>query len=584
MRNSALVLFAVMGLVWGQAHAQEAELSAEIDMGELPNHWTASEPVADDAPPVDQDLLNAGASEPHRWLHYGGNYRNFRHSPITDLNPESVPNLEVAWAFPTGTTGQFETSVVVYGGVMYVTSSYNRLFALDAATGQLLWRYDHQQPDDLRVCCGPVNRGVAIAGDIVMMATLDAHLLAFDRRTGEILWNTEIVDHAGGFATTAAPLVIDNLAIIGIAGGEYGVRGFLDAYDVKTGERAWRHYTVPAEGEPGAETWAGDSYKTGGAPAWTTGAYDRETDTLYWTTGNPAPDWNGDLREGDNLFSNSILAIDPKSGTRKWHFQFTPHDVWDYDGNTQIFLVDIEHDGKPVKAIVQANRNGFFYILDRTNGAFLKAAQYVEQLNWAKGVDDEGRPIVDPAATPREEPTMRVCPSNLGGMNGAWTGAYNPNTGLVYAPSIEACQLYVKGIVAFVKGIPFLGGMPRPVDVEEGKAYGLLNAIDAATGEVKWRYRDPNPMMAGALSTEGGVVFTSNLSGEALAFDAATGDELWRFRMGGAGRGQPVAYKAAGKSYVAIPSGGWATMNALSGGPINIPEGGHLFVFAVDDE
>ncbi len=556
------------------------ELSAELKVGDVPTHWPAETPIDNGAGPVTSDMLEKASAARDQWLHYSGDYRGFRHSPLEDLNPENAKKLQVEWSFPTGTTGQFEVSPVVHDGVMFMTTSYNRLMALDAKDGTLLWRYDHVQPKNLRLCCGPVNRGVAIAGDKVLMGTLDARLLAFNRKTGEILWDTEVIAYTDGYNLTSAPLIVGDLAITGIAGGEYGTRGFIDAYDVNSGERVWRHYTVPAEGEPGVESWAGDSYKRGGAPAWTTGAYDPETDTLFWTTGNPAPDWDGTVREGDNLYSDSLLALDPKTGTRKWYFQYTPHDVWDYDGNTHIFLVDVDVDGKPVKAVAQANRNGYFYLVDRTSGKFIHANAYVEQVNWAT-IDENGRPVVDPSKMPAEEPTERVCPSNMGGMNGAWTGAFNPDLGLVYVSSVESCQHYQVGISGFVKGMPYLGGMPIAIDVEAGKAYGHMTAIEAATGEVKWRYLDRNPMMAGALSTAGGVVFTGNQEGYALALDAKSGELLWNFRMGGVVRSQPIAYEIDGESYVAIGSGGWSTLRLLSGGPTNIPDGGHLFVFKV---
>ena len=549
----------------------------------LPTHWTSDGDIGQGGDPVAAADLLAAPANPEQWLLYGGDYANLRHSPITDINPGNVGQLQVAWAFPTGTTEQFEVSPTIYDGIMYVTSSMNRLFALDPATGELHWRYDHQQQrDDLRLCCGIVNRGAAISGDLVLMATLDAKLIALHRLTGEIQWEATLADPTEGFSATSMPLIVKDLAIIGIAGGEYGVRGFFDAYDVATGERRWRHYTVPAAGEEGVETWAGDSYKTGGAPAWTSGAYDPETDVLYWTTGNPAPDWNGDLRAGDNLYSNSLLAVDPDTGERLWHFQFTPHDVWDYDGNTQIFLVDVERDGQTIPAIVQANRNGFFYILDRADGRFIDGAQYVEELNWAT-LDENGRPVVDPRANPVEEPDFRVCPSNLGGMNGAWTGALNPDLGLAYIPVVESCQLYQKGIVAFAKGQPFMGGAPIPLDVQNGTAHGHLSAIDIHTGEVRWRYMDDDPMMGGTLSLAGGVVFTGNQEGFALALDAATGEVLWKFRMGGGMRSQPVAYRAGDKTYVAIGSGNFTTFVAFAGGNTAIPEGGHLFVFALPD-
>lgn len=540
------------------------------------NHWINEEPIGSGAGPVDQAMLEAGLEDPTRWLLYGGNYANYRHSPITELTPEAVPDLRVAWTFPTGTDGQFEASPVIYDGIMYVSSSHNRLFALDAVTGEVYWRYDHRQPGDLRVCCGPVNRGVAIAGDAVLMATLDARLLAFNRLSGEILWDVEIIDYRDGYAATSAPLVVGDLAVIGVAGGEYGIRGFFDAYEVQTGRLVWRHYTVPTEGEPGVETWAGESFRTGGSPTWTTGAYDAASNTLFWTTGNPAPDWNGDERAGDNLYSNSVIAVDPSTGERKWYFQFTPHDVWDFDGNTQVFLVDLERDGVPIKALVQANRNGYFYVLDRTDGRFIAASPYVE-VNWAT-IDADGRPVVHPQASPVEDPDFRVCPNHLGGMNGAWTGAFNPNLGLAYIPAVESCELFRKGIVAFTRGEIFLGGGPRNIDVRAGRAFGQLSAIDVATGEVRWRYDDPHPMMGGALSTEGGVVFTGNQSGFALALDSRTGEVVWRFRLGAGVRSQPVAYKIDGRVFFAIGSGN-GTFVASTGAPTILPEGGHLHVF-----
>ncbi len=562
----------------------EAQTMLELidDLVPLPTHWIAAEPVGEASGPVDDAMLRDPFADSSRWLHYAGDYRGARHSPIESLNPESVGRLQVAWSFPTGTQQQFEVSPVVYAGVMYVASSYNRLFALDARTGELLWRYDHPQPPELRACCGPVSRGVAIVGDSVLMATLDARLLAFDRRTGEILWNTEIIDYTRGYSATSVPLIVGERAIVGVAGGEFGIRGFFDAYDVTTGERLWRHYTIPAAGEPGVETWEGTSYETGGAPTWTQGAYDVETDTLFWTTGNPAPDFNGDLRGGDNLFSNALLAVDPATGERKWHFQFTPHDVWDLDGNTQLFLVDVEFEGQRVPAIAQANRNGYFYLLDRRDGRFLRATQYVEQMNWAT-IGPDGRPRINPEAWPQDEPTYRVCPGNMGGMNGAWTGSFDPKRGLAFIPVIEACQYFAKGLAIFSEGLPFLAGTPDTIDAAAGKAYGHVSAIDVRTGEIRWRARDRYPMMAGVVSTAGGVVFTGNLEGEALALDSSTGELLWSFRMGGGVRSQPIVFELDGRPYMALGSGSWATSDAFLAGLDKIPEGGHLFVFTLPE-
>jgi alcohol dehydrogenase (cytochrome c) len=581
LKKTCFTLGLAAALAFLPVAAQAAdEAPAEIQLPAGPSHWKAPTPVGTSVGPVTDAMHRSAGSATDTWIQYGGNYGNFRHSPLATLTPESVKNLQVQWTLPTGTVGQFEASPVVYGGVMYVTSSYNRLFALDARTGEILWRYDHQNGGNLRLCCGPANRGVGISGDVVMMGTLDAHFIGFDRKTGEILWNVEVADYKKGFSITSAPLIVGDLAVIGVAGGEYGVRGFFDAYNVKTGERAWRRYTVPAKGEPGTETWAGTSYERGGAPAWTYGAYDPDTDTLFWTTGNPSPDWDGDSRAGDNLYSDSVLAIDPKTGKMKWYFQFTPHDVWDYDGNTQLFLIDARFQDRDRKLLVQANRNGYLYVLDRTNGKFLRATQYLEQLNWAT-IDSKGRPVVNPQALPSEDATHRSCPGNLGGMNGAYTGAYNPSLGLLYIPSSEACQVYMKGITAYKEGLPYLGGLPDGVDATSGKSYGNMAAIDVLTGEVKWRQRDDLPMMSGTLSTAGGVVFSGNLEGEILAYNAATGEIVWRFRANGGLRSQPIAYEVDGRTYVAIPTGSFASMDAFISGSNRTPEGGTLLVFAL---
>ncbi len=565
----------------GEPGTIDSESEVAIEAGEAGpasgrTHWTNDQPIGLGMAGVNAAMLESGLDDPTKWLHYGGNYSNYRHSPIEELTPEAVPNLKVAWSFPTGTNRQFEVSPIVYDGLMYISSSYNRLFALDAATGEVYWRYDHQQPDDLLICCGPVNRGVAIAGDAILMATLDARLIAFHRLSGEILWDTAIIDYREGYAATGAPLIVGDKAIIGIAGGEFGIRGFFDAYDVATGERVWRHYTVPAAGEPGVETWEGESYLTGGAPTWNAGAYDPETHTLFWTTGNPAPDWNGDEREGDNLYSDAVIAVDPDTGERKWYFQFTPHDVWDFDGNTQIFLVDMIRNEQEVKALVQPNRNGYFYILDRTDGSFISATQYV-QANWAT-IGEDGRPSVNPEAMPEANPSARICPGHLGGLNGAWTAALNPGLGLAFVPAVESCELYRKGITAFVPGQVFLGGYFELADVEDGRSFGVLAAIDIVTGETRWRYQDPVPLMAGAVSTEGGVVITGNQLGFALAFNSETGEEVWRHRLGSGVRSQPIAYEADGRIFVAIGAGN-GTMLESTGAPDIFPEGGQLFVF-----
>ena len=558
----------------------KGDAAAEAPPGEL---IPPANPVGSSVGPVTDEMLRSTHKD--KWLQFGGSYDNSRHSPITSLTPATAKKLKVAWAIPTPKKGTFQTSPIVYGGVMYVTTPYSGLMALDAETGNQLWRYDHNiDQTTTTFCCGPANRGVAIRGDSLIMGTLDAKLMAFDRKTGAILWTSKVHDDPvnQGYSITAAPLVVGDMVFTGIGGGEFGIRGYIDGYDVNSGERKWRFYTVPQAGDEETNTWSGDSYKTGGAPTWTTGNYDPETDTLFWTTGNPSPDWNGDQRKGDNLYSDSVLALDPKTGKKKWHYQFTPHDVWDYDGNSHFFLVDVKIGGKPVKALVQPNRNGFFYIIDRTTGKFIKATKYLEEVNWAKGIDKRGRPIVVSKKKPAEGQTERTCPGGLGGTNGAVSAAYNPNTGLVYAPATESCWKFGKGDPGTLIAGMRLGGFPEAIDIVEGKAHGHLTAIDAATGEIAWRYNDPEPMMAGVLSTQGGVVFTSNHSGKALALNAKTGEELWSFSMGAVARTQPIAYEINGKPYVFMGTGSFGLIDSLTGGRQDLPEGGHVFVFTVE--
>jgi alcohol dehydrogenase (cytochrome c) len=461
--------------------------------------------AAEKPAPITVDHLAQGTSDPSKWLHYGGNYANWRYSPLTDINRDNVGKLKPAWIFQTGIPGQFETSPVVADGMMFITAAYNNVFALDAVSGEMRWHYEHGMPSDIAICCGPTNRGVAILGDLLYMATLDARLIALDRATGEVVWNSEIAKYTDGYSATAAPLVVENKVIVGVAGGEYGVRGFLDAYDAATGKRLWRRYTVPAEGEPGTETWAGDSYKTGGGPPWNTGTYDAAARVLYWSTGNPSPDWNGDSREGDNLYTNSMLALDPDTGDMKWHFQYTPHDVWDYDGNTGAFLIDVDHAGQTVRTITQPNRNGFLYVLDAANGKFLRGAQYTVTLNWAKGLDANGRAILDPKYLPMPGGNPEyICPGNVGGQNGSYTAAYSPDTKLIYVPVVESCGKMEKQEAVFVNGTPFWGGGPGVMQAEDGSAFGTLSALEPATGKIKWVYKDQWPMVGGTLTTAGG--------------------------------------------------------------------------------
>ena len=532
--------------------------------------------------PVTQERLLKGTDEVSSWLMYGGNYQNWRFSPLKDVNRQNAKKLQAAWIFQTGIPGQLEAAPIVADGVMYLVASFNHVYALDAVTGEPLWKYDHPLPDDLRICCGPTNRGVAIADDKVFLGTLDARMVALDRKTGAVAWNVKMDEYNVGYSSTAAPLVIKDKVIIGIAGGEYGARGFIDAYDIKSGERKWRRYTIPAAGEKGVETWEGDSWKTGGGPAWVTGSYDPDQNLLYWATGNPSPDWNGDSREGDNLYTNSVLALDPDNGDLKWYFQFTPHDVWDYDATNGLFLLDVERSGQKVKALAQPNRNGFLYVLDRTSGKYLHSGVYVDQLNWATGLDETGRPKVDPKYLPQSGGNPEfICPGNVGGQNGSYTAAYSPSTKYMYVPVIESCGKMEKGTSIFIQGIPFWGGGPGVMQGDDQSSYGHLSAIDPTTGAIKWRYKDEYPLVGGTLATAGGLVFTGNQTGYALAFDDTTGELLWQFQTGSTVRGQPVTYKIGGRQFVAVPSGGGGLAVSLVGENPLGTKGSAVTVFAL---
>ncbi len=534
--------------------------------------------------PVSDERLNRGTDDTSAWLMYGGNFENWRYSPLTIVNRDNVNKLQAAWMFQTGIPGQLEAAPIVADGILYLTASYNNLYALDAVTGAVLWHHEHQMPSDLVICCGPTNRGVAIADDKVYMATLDARLLALDRATGKVVWNIVIDDYKNGYSATAAPFVVKDLVMVGIAGGEYGARGFVDGYDRTTGERRWRRYTVPTAGEPGVETWAGDSWKTGGGSSWVTGSYDPKRDLLYWPIGNPSPDWNGDSRAGDNLYTNSALALDPDNGEMKWFFQYTPHDVWDYDATNGLIIIDTKHDGADVRALVQPNRNGYLYVLDAETGKFLSGTPYVDRINWSKGLDESGRAMVDEKYVPMEGGNPEyICPGNVGGNNGSFTYAYSAATKLMYVPTIESCGKMEKAVTVFVNGTPFWGGGPGVMQGEDGSSYGHLSAIDPASGKIVWRYLDEYPLVGGAMTTAGGLVFTGNQEGYALAFDDTSGEVLWKFQTGSAMRSQPTTYAIEGRQYVAIGSGGGGLAVTLVGEPPTRTLGSTLVVFALPE-
>jgi alcohol dehydrogenase (cytochrome c) len=500
---------------------------------------------------VTAERIGASKSEPGNWLTYSGNYEGHRYSPLDQVNLSNVAKLKLAWIYQVRRTDKFETTPIVVNGRMYITEPPSNVTALDTRTGRPIWQYRRTYPEDTRLCCGQVNRGVAVLGDLVYVGTVDGHLLALDAGTGQVRWDTLVADHRAGYSLTAAPLAVKDKIIMGMAGGEYGVRGFLDAYDAKTGKRVWRFWTIPGPGEPGNETWAGESWKMGAAATWVTGTYDAETNTLFWGTGNPGPDWNGDVRLGDNLYSDSVVAVDADTGKLKWYFQFTPHDVHDWDATEVPVLAEATVRGERKKLVLFANRNAFYYALDRATGKFLSGRAFARQ-TWAKGLDDSGRPMRAPGTFPTAE-GVTVWPSVAGATN--WfSPTYSPQTGLFYVAAKDGASVYFKGAADFQPGSQYNGGGFRNV-TGPGASSGAIRALAPDTGELKWEFPLFSPPWSGLLSTAGGLVFGSTAEGDFLALDARTGKLAWRFQGGGPSYSNPMSYLSEGKQYVAVAIG-----------------------------
>ena len=499
---------------------------------------------------VGYERIRDADKEPRNWLTYSGNLLGHRHSPLDQISAENVGQLKVNWVYQVTSPEPIDASPIVADGVMYVSESPNRVTALDTRTGRPFWKYEHYLPPDLRLCCGRRNRGVAILEDTVYFGTLDAQLIALDAKTGHVRWKSKIEDYQTGYSVTAAPLAIDGKVIVGIAGGEMGIRGFLDAYDAVTGKRLWRLYTIPAAGEPGNETWAGDSWKTGGAPTWVTGSYDPDLNLIYWGTGNPGPDWNGDARAGDNLYSDSLLAIDADTGKMRWYFQFTPHDVHDWDSTHVPVLFEGTVYGKKRKLVAVANRNAYYYVLDRETGKFLVGTQYAKQ-TWSSGLDDNGRPIRIPGKFPSPGGTL-VYPS-LNGATVWFSPSYDPGKDLFYVAVREVGSIYYKLEAEYSPGKPFMGGGEK--GIPGGEAWGAIRALDAPTGKLRWEFKLQTPPWAGVLSTAGGLVFSGTNEGSFFALDAASGKPLWRFETGAQVRGNPISYSDERRQHIAVASG-----------------------------
>jgi alcohol dehydrogenase (cytochrome c) len=499
---------------------------------------------------VSESRLAAASREPQNWLTYSGTYNGWRYSSLGQIDTSNVDHLAVQWVFQTDGQGKFETTPLVIDGVMYITAQDDRGYAVDARTGRVIWIYRRTLPDKMRICCGHVNRGFAAAGNKVFMATLDAHVVALDSKTGNVVWDVESEDYRKGYSFTLAPLVVKNKVVVGVSGGEYGVRGYIEAYDVETGRRAWRFYTVPAPGEPGNDTWSGESWKTGGAPAWVTGSYDPELNMVYWGTGNPAPSNYGGDRKGDNLYSNSLVALDADTGKLKWYFQFTPFDLHDWDATEVPLLIDVELGGKKRKVLVQANRNGFFYALDRVDGTFLFATP-LTRINWAKGIGPDGKPI--PIEGGEEGPEGKyVCPGAIGATN--WMApSYSPKSGLFYVAVRDQCDHFTSASQPYQEGHVYIGSSYVPASGEKDR--GALRALDPRTGEMKWEFKYYSAPWGGAMSTAGGLVFAGDMEGNFGAFDAQNGKNLWHLQTGSAIWTSPMSYAVDGKQMVVIASG-----------------------------
>jgi alcohol dehydrogenase (cytochrome c) len=499
---------------------------------------------------VPYERIAAPASEPGSWLTYSGNYSGHRYSPLKQIDASNASRLKPVWMYQTNDLNQFEVTPIVADGVMYVSEPPSNAAALDLKTGRPLWIYRRALPSDVRACCGQVNRGLAILGDTVYLGTLDAHLLALDAKTGHVQWDATVADYKTGYSITVAPLAVKDKILVGVAGGEYGVRGLLDAYDAKTGARAWRFWTVPGPGEPGHETWRGDSWKTGSATTWVTGSYDPALNLVYWGTGNPGPDYDGDVRRGDDLYADSVVALDASTGKLKWHFQFTPHDTHDWDSTHTPVLFDATFRGAPRKLMMVANRNGFFYVLDRQTGEFLAGKPYAKQ-TWAKGLDDRGRPVLVPEMEPKPEGSA-VYPGVHGGTN--WfSPSYSPETGWFYIAMREEGTIYYRATADYKTGTYYTaGGIHGLPGVEPS---GAIKALDPLTGDTKWEFPLHSPPWAGLLATAGGLLFGGTNEGNLFALDARSGKPLWNFQAGAPALGNAVSYEFEGKQYVVLSAG-----------------------------
>jgi alcohol dehydrogenase (cytochrome c) len=537
--------------------------------------------------PAVTDARLAAAAKDDGWLMYRRDYAGSGYAPFDEINAGNVAGLKPAWDHEDDLQVGYESPPVVNGNYLYVTTPRSRVLAFEASSGKLLWKYEHDLGDTglKTVCCDVVNRGVALYQDKVYFATLNNDVVALDAKTGKVAWKKKLEKPDLGYAMTLAPLVVKGKVVVGVSGGEYGARGYIAAFDAKSGKALWKRYTIPAPNEPGGDTWPKGAYKNGGGAAWLTGTYDADTDSLFWGVGNPGP-WLATMRPGDNLYTDSVLALDPATGKIKWHYQYTPHDTWDYDGTNEQVLTDIAYEGKPYKALVSASRNGWLYAIDRTDGHLIYAQKFATATS-IKGFEN-GRPVVDDSKRPDVGKEVFTCPSFLGGKNW-WPIAVSPDTHYAYVPTLHSCMT-IKGVpVSYKAGLPYLGASFKVMhDPDNKDHWGSVQAIDLATGRQVWSFKSELPWNSGMLATAGGLVFSGSADGYLHAFDAKTGKVLWKSPQASSGfLGVPSTWRVGGKQYVGIWAG-WGGASPIWGGEMaedpkvrSIPLGGHLYVFSL---
>ena len=509
----------------------------------------AATPIAGGAG-LTYERIRRSAAEPHNWLTYWGDYQGTHYSALPQITASNVGRLQAAWARQLPGSSVLEATPLVVDGVMYTSGPPGIVVALDAATGRQIWRYQRPQKSRNPNEINPFNRGVAILGNRLFVGTLDAALLALDLRTGALLWEIQMADPMQGFSITSPPLPVKDMIVAGIAGGEFGIRGFIDAYDPATGARLWRFSAIPGLGEYGHDTWAGDSWKLGCGATWLPGSYDPDLDLIYWAAGNPCPLYNGSAREGDNLFTSSVVALDPATGQRKWHYQFSPHDTHDWDSNQDMMLVDRSFHGEPRRLLMHADRNGHFYVLDRATGKFLAATPFTTQ-TWSAGFDADGRPIL--AAGSQASAAGSVVAPSIGGATNFQAPSYSAATGLVYLAYQDGGQRYFSETQPYESGRQYPGG--RGAATGAPRSAGI-KAIDPENGRTVWSFPlTQGSLTAGVLATAGGVVFAASREGYLYALDARTGTSIWRFQTGAAIDASPISYAVGGRQFVAVSSG-----------------------------